>query len=125
MTDDIADGQNGRPDIAQDNRADAFSGSARTEEEEFRTGAGNDTIYADGATSAISSLGGNDLIDSGAGRDVVIGGGGNDWIESGTEAAGIQLQGAAVTGGGPAGAGAGGGMAAAVGVGAGAGATPA
>src|SRR3954469_12888668 len=81
-----ADGENGRPDIAQDNRADAFLGIARTEAEEFRTGAGNDTIYADGATSAISSLGGNDLIDSGAGRDVVIGGGGNDWIESGTEA---------------------------------------
>lgn len=81
-----ADGQNGRPDIAQNNRFDAFYGSAGSEVEEFRTGNGNDTVYGDGARSAISSVGGNDVIECGAGRDVAIGGGGNDWIEGGTEA---------------------------------------
>ncbi|HYD49268.1 MAG TPA: hypothetical protein VEB21_13010, partial [Terriglobales bacterium] len=80
-----ADGQGGRPDLAQPDRADAFDGSAADEVERFITAGGDDFIRADGVTSNTSSAGGKDLIDAGAGRDIVAAGGNNDWVEGGAE----------------------------------------
>lgn len=80
-----ADGQDGRPDIPQSDRADFFFGSNADEVEHFTTGGGDDTVYGDGSSSATSSQGGRDLIETGAGRDVAVGGAGKDWIEGGSE----------------------------------------
>ncbi|MEW5891332.1 MAG: calcium-binding protein, partial [Pseudomonadota bacterium] len=80
-----ADGQEGRPDIAQPERADLFFGSSADEIERFATAGGDDAVNADGPDSATSSAGGRDLIETGAGRDVVAAGGNNDWVEGGTE----------------------------------------
>jgi Ca2+-binding RTX toxin-like protein len=81
-----ADGQDGRPDTAQDGRADTLYGSTGSEVERFATAGGDDLVYADGPSSAASTAGGRDLIEAGAGRDVVHAGGAEDWVEGGTEA---------------------------------------
>ena len=81
-----ADGQNGRPDIAQADRTDVFFGSAGTDVERFTTGDGDDQVNADGVNSATSTEGGRDLIETGAGRDIVAAGAGDDWIEGGSGA---------------------------------------
>ena len=78
-----ADGQ-GRPDIAQIDRADTFYGSAGGEAERFTTAAGDDVVFGDGPSSFSSSSGGRDLIEVGAGRDIVIAGAGDDWVEGGS-----------------------------------------
>ena len=80
-----ADGQDGRPDIAQPDRQDAFNGSAADEIERFDATGGDDTIYADGPDSPSATSGGRDLIGGGAGRDVVSAGANNDWVEGGSE----------------------------------------
>lgn len=72
-----ADGQ-GRPDIAEPDRADFFFGAESTEGERFITAGGDDEVNADGISSATSSIGGRDLIETGAGRDVVVAGAGDD-----------------------------------------------
>ena len=81
-----ADGQDGRPDFLQANRADVFFGSSADQVERFTTAGGDDVIWGDGPAGASSSTGGRDLIETGAGRDTVTAGAGNDWIEGGTEA---------------------------------------
>lgn len=80
-----ADGQDGRPDAVQDDRADTFYGSGADEVERFATAGGDDLVYADGPSSAASTAGGRDLIEAGAGRDVVHAGGAEDWVEGGSE----------------------------------------
>lgn len=79
-----ADGQAGRPNIGQPDRADFFFGSNTDEVEHFTTAGGDDTVYGDGLSSATSSFGGRDLIETGPGRDVAVGGPGSDWIEGGS-----------------------------------------
>jgi Ca2+-binding RTX toxin-like protein len=78
-----ADGQGGRPDIAEPDRADFFYGSSANEIERFVTGGGNDAVFADGPDSVTSASGGRDIIETGAGRDVVAAGAGDDWVEGG------------------------------------------
>ena len=80
-----ADGQ-GRPDIAEPDRADVFYGAETSEVERFTTAGGDDTVNADGLLSATSSIGGGDLIETGAGRDIVVAGAGDDWVEGGLDA---------------------------------------
>ncbi|HSQ51001.1 MAG TPA: M10 family metallopeptidase C-terminal domain-containing protein [Nitrospiraceae bacterium] len=66
-----ADGQDGRPDIELEDRADEFFGRSanEVEVERFLTAGGNDTVYADGLLSRTSARGGRDFIDGGAGND--------------------------------------------------------
>jgi Ca2+-binding RTX toxin-like protein len=78
-----ADGQDGRPQTEQANRADVFFGSPGGEIEQFKTAGGNDRIYGDGPDGIDYTTGGIDLIDAGEGRDIVEAGGGNDRIEGG------------------------------------------
>ncbi|MGH6803283.1 MAG: calcium-binding protein, partial [Methyloceanibacter sp.] len=80
-----ADGQ-GRPVIAEPDRADFFYGAENSEVERFTTAGGDDTVNADGISSATSSVGGRDFIEAGAGRDIVVAGVGDDWVEGGTQA---------------------------------------
>ncbi len=80
-----ADGQGGRPDLDEPNRADTFLGSSANEVEKFQTGGGDDVAYGDGPNGATSLLGGRDLIETGAGRDIVVAGAGDDWVEGGIE----------------------------------------
>ena len=80
-----ADGQGGRPDLAQANRADGFYGSAAGEVEYFQTAGGNDSVWADGPDSIASTNGGNDFVDASSGQDVVAAGGGDDWVEGGAD----------------------------------------
>ena len=80
-----ADGQDGRPDTPQPNRADVFFGSAADEVERFETAGGDDVVKADGPDSATSTAGGRDVILAGAGRDVVEAGAADDWIEGGAD----------------------------------------
>jgi len=78
-----ADGQ-GRPDIAEPDRADLFYGAESNDVERFTTAGGDDEVRADGLLSATSSIGGRDLIETGVGRDIVVAGAGDDWVEGGT-----------------------------------------
>jgi Ca2+-binding RTX toxin-like protein len=78
-----ADGQDGRPDIAQPDRADVFLGSNADEVEQFDTAGGNDFVQADGPDSVLSAEGGSDVVIAGAGSDTVEAGGGSDWVEGG------------------------------------------
>ncbi len=80
-----ADGQDGRPDIADPDRVDVFSGSALDEVEHFHTAGGNDQVNADGPNSVTSTAGGRDLVETGAGRDVLAAGGNADWVEGGAD----------------------------------------
>ncbi len=81
-----ADGEEGRPHLAQPNREDTFYGSVVDEAEAFLTGGGSDVVYGDGLLSFTSSSGGRDFLEMGPGRDVAVAGAGNDWIEGGPEA---------------------------------------
>jgi len=85
-----ADGQDGRPDLAELDRADDFYGSDQDEVERFATSGGNDVVHADGTAG---QTGGADLIEAGAGRDVVWAGPGDDFVEGGADGTSIELAG--------------------------------
>ena len=81
----LADGQGGRPDIADPDSTDLFYGSSADEVEFFQTGGGDDTVESDWPFGVVVSAGGRDLVETGAGRDIVAAGAGDDWVEGGTE----------------------------------------
>jgi Ca2+-binding RTX toxin-like protein len=87
------DGQDGRGDRPQLDRADTFYGSPGDDVERFLAGGGDDVIYADGAGSLVATTGGRDHVLAGAGDDWVAGGGGNDWLE-GEEGSDVLIGGA-------------------------------